>query len=1104
MKSSIIIFILLGLFTSFSSIFADDPPYYVKSDTWQETMRASREALMQLEQRDELGNAMPDFGASNFTVLVWVKTADKRSTIFMKGNSAVYIDNGILKFGISGYGEFSSDVKINDDQWHHVALSGKELLNFYIDGKLIKSGRFVAADNLLPDESYRMAIGSGNWTFPFRGRSRLIGLLDEVYLYNRQLSTDEVQAVYKNNIKVDKGLVAWWPFEKDAADASGNNNNGRIGGFGSKPGEGRFGQGLILKEGGSVSISRRAGKTPRMLIWDLIARDFNSNQEKQDIEIEKRNKIWQQDWNMGDLKELANRYAKKTTDFATIRQSAQELARTVEDLEGLNNVRGIYQFSIAAMEMMPQFNSLRQGIDYLKEQYPQDYTKSDEFLSLLDALELELKNITKQFKNLTPFETLQQKLQNLKYEALVSNNPLINFDKLLFAKRYTYQSSHYYTDFIDGTENPGGNLSILSLKNGEVKDILPVMSEGIFGRYDLSFDATKVIFDWKEKIGKGVRIFETGIDGQGLRQVTFEPADEQERIAKYDNSSRGGTARVYYHHTDDMQPCYLPDGRIVFTSTRCEYGVLCDGPDVLTTSVLYRMDADGSNMVKLTNSAVSEFSPAITHDGRILYNRWEYIDKGQIGVKCLWAMHPDGSNSVEIFGNDIALPPVFNHARPIPGFNNLFVTLGTPHYPSSGVGTVIRLDINKPIRTREPMTYITPLIDIRAEPGFDHWIDGEWVRTQNGPLYMDPFPLNDKFYLVSHNPDKPWNDISAYGLYLLDEFGNHVLIYKDSEYSCWEPRPLIPRETPPVIPSVRPSITEEEMATVVLSDVYVGLTGVERGTIKYLRVMEQVPRPWDCRRFWEEDGGAPAVSMGSVLGLKVLHGIVPVYEDGSAHFEVPPNLNLYIQALDEKYLEIQRQRTYVNYRPKEKRSCIGCHELRQLAPANKPTMALNYPPSKLAAQPGEIAPRAVHYPTDVQPVLDKHCIQCHSGNEPAADLDLGGELTRRFTRSYESILRKGLVKTFNEGADFDGTEAVPPRSVGSYASKLITTLLAGHQEVKLSQEEMIKIATWVDANAQYYGSWYGRRDIRYKDHPDFRPVPTFSEAISSKSPYLTD
>ncbi|GAI50942.1 unnamed protein product, partial [marine sediment metagenome] len=95
------------------------------------------------------------------------------------------------------------------------------------------------------------------------------------------------------------------------------------------------------------------------------------------------------------------------------------------------------------------------------------------------------------------------------------------------------------------------------------------------------------------------------------------------------------------------------------------------------------MDGDGKNIEKLTNSAVSEFSPSVMHDGRILYSRWEYVDKGQIGVKCLWAMRPDGSGTVEIFGNDIALPPVFIHSRPIPGYNNLFVVLGPRKHHSS-------------------------------------------------------------------------------------------------------------------------------------------------------------------------------------------------------------------------------------------------------------------------------------------------------------------------------------------------------------------------------------------------------------------------------------
>ena len=210
----------------------------------------------------------------------------------------------------------------------------------------------------------------------------------------------------------------------------------------------------------------------------------------------------------------------------------------------------------------------------------------------------------------------------------------------------------------------------------------------------------------------GYRIYEVHVDGTGLRQLTFPPPDEEDLVRRY-------RVFAHYHHgTDDMQPCYLPDGGIVFISTRCQYGILCDGPDDFTTTVLYRMDADGGNLRRLSNSSVSEASPVMLPDGRIMYTRWEYVDKGAVSVKCLWAMRPDGTASAEIYGNDIALPPTFIYGRPIPGAPNQYVVCGTPHCPQNGVGTVIRLDMNKNIRTREPMTYMTPYVDIQAEEGF--------------------------------------------------------------------------------------------------------------------------------------------------------------------------------------------------------------------------------------------------------------------------------------------------------------------------------------------------------------------------------------------------
>ncbi len=201
-------------------------------------------------------------------------------------------------------------------------------------------------------------------------------------------------------------------------------------------------------------------------------------------------------------------------------------------------------------------------------------------------------------------------------------------EKLVFIKRLTFHSSHFYTDFIDGCDRFGGNLCVLDLETGKVRDLVPEMKDGIFGRFSLHFDADKIVFDWKEGTAKGFRIFEidigptTGARIGSVRQLTLPPDDEEARIRKYDNHKNGGTARMYYHQTDDMHPCYLPDGGIVFTSSRCEYGTLCDAPDNLSTAVLYRIDGDGANMEQLTNSAVSEFSPSVMEDGRILYTRW--------------------------------------------------------------------------------------------------------------------------------------------------------------------------------------------------------------------------------------------------------------------------------------------------------------------------------------------------------------------------------------------------------------------------------------------------------------------------------------------------
>jgi hypothetical protein len=216
---------------------------------------------------------------------------------------------------------------------------------------------------------------------------------------------------------------------------------------------------------------------------------------------------------------------------------------------------------------------------------------------------------------------------------------------------------------------------------------------------------------------------------------------------------------------------------------------------------------------------------------------------------------------------------------------------------------------------------------------------------------------------------------------------------------------------------------------------------------------------------------------------------------------VPADKNIYFEALDENYMELQRKRTYINYKPGEKRTCIGCHELRQFSPSNKPIKALSMEPVRPHAQPGETAPRTIHFVADVQPVLDKYCISCHNDDDEAGDLVLTGELTEMYNVAYENIMDKDLVRTVSENDDFEDTEPLPPKSLGSHASKFITTIVDGHYGIKLPIEDFVKLTTWVDANAQYYGTYYGRQNIDYADHQDFRPLHTFEQAIGSEPPF---
>ena len=313
---------------------------------------------------------------------------------------------------------------------------------------------------------------------------------------------------------------------------------------------------------------------------------------------------------------------------------------------------------------------LRAAVDELGRSHPNDYPAAE----LRVQLDNYQSRLTAQAgKNLDPSEPATQRLMaempTMRQRMLVEHNPLLRGAELMFVKRYTYNSKHYYDDF-QHIFRWGGNLCVLSLADGRVRQLVPQLTEGVFDRYDISFDARRMVFGYRRPKTEGFRIYEIGVDGSGLRQLTHAPAEEERRIATYGKTSFGDSfygSLGYQFWTDDVHPCYLPDGGLCFASTRCEHGVLCTAAHYLACTNIFRMDANGGNLRPLSYGMLSEFTPTMMEDGRILYNRWEYVYKGIAAVQPLWSMRPDGSGSEEFYGNNIANPGVLWQARQVPG-----------------------------------------------------------------------------------------------------------------------------------------------------------------------------------------------------------------------------------------------------------------------------------------------------------------------------------------------------------------------------------------------------------------------------------------------------
>ncbi|MHC4399887.1 MAG: HzsA-related protein [Planctomycetota bacterium] len=620
---------------------------------------------------------------------------------------------------------------------------------------------------------------------------------------------------------------------------------------------------------------------------------------------------------------------------------------------------------------------------------------------------------------------------------------------LLFVKRFNYLGLHIYDTYYKW--RPGGGIYVIENPSAPAhqQKIRPLidpstpetLGEGVYSDPDISYDGRRVLFCFKSEQAGSTSIYEIGVDGKGLRRLT----DPRSCCDDY-KGSHGGQ--------HDVSPAYLPDGRIVFTSTRPSGLVPCANSGV---DILHVMNADGSGMHPISVNNVNEFDPCVLPDGRIIHGRWEYVDKTALTQQSLWTIFPDGTGETALFANNMVHPEAVLDARPVPGASHLIAGSFTPHNaPPRGTVAVINTRLGK----NDPGAIVN--FDSPDDPSFDR---GE---------SCEPWPLSEDLLLYSGRPEG--DEFNA--VMMIDGSGRKVVVYRDPGIDCHSPMLIKPRWKPPALSSTkRPGAATGRF---LVQDVYRGLTGVKRGEVKWLRVIEETSRVSST------PGGAYnqtfLVSAALAFSVKNFLGVVPVEPDGSAYFEVPSGRALYLQALDAEGRLVQSMRTFVQAAPGVTRSCVGCHEYKYSAPPPKvPPLAMDREPDR--PMPESWGTGFIDYPSMVQPILDRHCVKCHGGEEGiAAGVDLSSGWTEHFNISYENLVNRRetqVTASLIAGIDcMNGTslwsaQILSPRSHGSGAAPLAEVLASGHDGYipDLARTERDLLMAWIDTNGLYHGTW---------------------------------
>ncbi|MBN1418065.1 MAG: hypothetical protein JXP34_04775, partial [Planctomycetes bacterium] len=659
--------------------------------------------------------------------------------------------------------------------------------------------------------------------------------------------------------------------------------------------------------------------------------------------------------------------------------------------------------------------------------------------------------------------SLYLRVRGLKRRIALAN-PLLSFGELLFVKRVPTSYSHLVMQYFGWRARAGGGLFVLERPGRSLacRDILDGrLAGGNVLEPRLSYDARRIIFSYVEVTGNPYdpdrlrnegdegfyHIHEVGVDGTGLEQVTRGPYD-------------------------DLMPAYLPDGGIVFSSTRRGGYARCFGGQFSRrwhVYTLHRVEADGTDLRCLSFHDTNEWFPAVSNDGLVLYSRWDYIDRDAVTHQNLWATRPDGTGAMALWGNATPNPDCTFQIRPIPGSRKIAFTASAHH--SITAGSIAIVDPAVAVDGEIAITRITPEVPFPEAETFH-------IRE----YYAAPWPLSETYFLVAYSPTPlVWepgaNAANALGIYLLDAFGNRELLYRDPAIGSTNPCPIVPRTAPPVIPSELPR-DAPPAGEIVLLDVYNGLGDIPQGRIRELRIVQIFPKTTNV-------ANTPPIGLAGEENGRAILGTVPIEPDGSARFIAPAGRPILFQALDEDGFAYQTMRTTTYLQPGEVVSCAGCHENRRSTPASRAAagtqaMALRRAPS--AIDPGPLGGRPFSFVETVQPVLEARCVRCHGGERIEGKIDLSAAPAGAFTRSYVSLCgdrdfhgpgtnpknaAEALVPRFGMR---NTVQRTPPGGMyGARGSRLIRMLRAGHHDVRLDAGELRRLAAWIDLNAIFYG-----------------------------------